>query len=90
MYVYVYVCVYIYIYIEREIHIYIYIYILSASRKPSGRFLMVSVVDTIQRLFMVSVVGTLMVSVVAGNVFQWFPFAVFFYGFRRGKKTSFL
>ena len=73
MYVYVYVCVYIYIYIEREIHIYIYIYIyiLSASRKPSGRFLMVSVVDIIQRLFfMVSVVVfCFMVSVVTGTTF---------------------
>ena len=47
---------------------------------------MVSVVDIIQRLFMVSVVGCLMVSVVAGNVFVWFP-PLLFYGFRRGRKT---
>ena len=53
---------------------YIYIYILNSSRKPSGRFLMVSVVDIIQRLFMVSVVG-----------FVWFPSSQenFVFGFRR-------
>ena len=52
--------------------IYIYIYILSASWKLPGRFLMVSVVDITQRFRMVSVVGFLMVSVAAGNVFLWF------------------
>ena len=72
-----------------DIYIYVYIYIythtLSSSRKPSGRFLMDSVVDIIQRLFMVSVV--------AGNVLLWFPSLVCLwfpswqenvvYGFRR-------
>ena len=67
--------------------IYIYIYILSSSRKPSGRFLMVSVVDIIQRVLWfpsIFVYGfrrrrkrfCLMVSVVG-----------FCYGFRRGRKT---
>ena len=66
-------------------YIHIYIDILSSSRKPSGRFVfdlyvMVSVVDIIQRYFlcfMVSIVCLFvlfMVSVVAGNVV---------YGFRR-------
>ena len=55
---------------------------------------MVSVVDITQRFRMVSVVGFFMVSVVAGNVFLWFPSLVFLwfpsrqetfsYGFRRG------
>ena len=73
--------IYIYIYIYTYIYIYIYIYILSSSQKPSGRFLMVSVVDIIQRfvlwfpsLFCLrfpSRQETLfMVSVV---VFSWFP-----------------
>ena len=94
----IYVCIYIYIHIYiicMYIYIYIYIYVLSSSRKPSGRFLlfMVSVVDIIQRLFMMSVVGFLMASVVAGNICLWFPSLVFswfpswqenmFYGFRR-------
>ena len=42
---------------------------------------MVSVVEIIQRFVMVSVVGCLMVSVVAGNVFLWFPSLVFFLWF---------
>ena len=54
-----------------------YIYILSASWKLPGRFFMVSVVDITQRFRMVSVVGFFMVSVVAGNVFLWFPSLVF-------------
>ena len=71
-----YICIHTHIYM----YVYIYIYKLGSSRKPSGRFLMVSVVDIIQRLLMVSVVGFLMVSVVAGNVFygfrRWFLFMV--------------
>ena len=65
---------------------YAHAHTLSASRKPSGRFLMVSVVDIIQRFLMVSVVGFFMVSVVAGNVFNGFR-RWFFYGFRRGSKN---
>ena len=38
---------------------------------------MVSVVDDIQRCLMVFVIVFLMVSVVAGNVFVWFPSLVF-------------
>ena len=69
-----YICIYKYVYI--------YIYTFSLSRKPSGRFLMVSVVDIIQHLFMASFVARnvfflgfrrwflfLMVSVVAGKRF---------------------
>ena len=72
----------------------IYVYILSASWKLPGRLFMASVVDITQRFRMVSVVGFLMVSVAAGNVFLWFPSLVFLwfpsrqetfsYGFRRG------
>ena len=44
-----YVCMYETIYIY--IYIYIYIHMLSSSRKSSGHFLMVSVVDIIQHFF---------------------------------------
>ena len=100
----------IYIYRERDIHvylslslyiydtytyIYIYIYILSSSRKPSGRLLMVSVVDIIQcvlfKWFPSSAVLWFPSS--QENVFSWFPSLAFSwspswqenicYGFRR-------
>ena len=61
---------------------------LSASRKPSGRFLMVSIVDIIQRLFTISVVGCFMASVVAGNLIYVFR-RWFFNGFRRGREHFF-
>ena len=61
-----------------------YIYIYSASWKPQG-LVLVSVVDIIQRLFMVSVVGCCIVSVVAGNIVLWF-LSLALYGFRRGRK----
>ena len=51
------------------VYIYIYIYVLSASRKPSGRFLWFPSSTPSNVLFMVSVVGFFMVSVVAGNMF---------------------
>ena len=65
---------YIYIYIY-NVYIYIYIYIISASWKPPGRFVIVSVVDIIQLVVMVSVVGFCL----------WFPLRqeTFVYGFRR-------
>ena len=62
-------------------------YVLSSSRKPSGRFLMVSVVDIVPRFLMVSVVGIFMVPVVAKNVFNSFR-RLLFNGSRRGGKAG--
>ena len=75
IYIYIYRYMYIYIYIYTHMRVHVYIHTLSLSRKPSGHFCMVSVVDIIQRCFMVSVVVVLrfpslvvfMVYVVAGK-----------------------
>ena len=47
---------------------------------------MVSIVDIIQRLFMVAVVVLFIVSVVAGNDFLLYHRRFSFYGFRRRRK----
>ena len=67
---------YIYIYIH-NVYIYIYVYLVRhGNRQNVFFFCMVSVVDNIQRYFMVSIVVLFMVSVVAGNVLysfrRWF------------------
>ena len=82
-------CVYTYIYIYREreryIYVYMYIYLVRHGNRQD-------VFYGFRRrhhptLFMVSVVGFSMVSVVAGNICLWFPSLVFVNGFRRGRKT---
>ena len=68
-----------------------YTHILSASWKPSGRFLMVSVDDIIQPCFdgFRRWILFRMVSVVAGNISYGFR-RWLFYGFRRGRKQLFM
>ena len=99
IYVYIYndisiACVYTCVYVNTCHIMYIYIYIYThtyivplGNRQDVYLFVaMVSVVDSIQRyLYMVSVLGLFMVSVVAGNMCLWFP-PFFVYGFRRGRK----
>ena len=71
-------CIYIYIYI----YIYIHTYLVGHGNRQDV-FLMVSVVDIIQRVCLVSVAGCVMASDVAGNILimvsvvgrflLWFP-----------------
>ena len=71
------ICI-VYMYVYVYMHIYIYIYICLVRLGNYQDVFMVSVVDITQHFRMVSVVGFLMVSVAAGNVFLWFPSLVFF------------